>query len=426
MTYSEATEYLFTSLPMFQNIGQGAYKPGLETSLELDRMTGRPTRGYMTIHVAGTNGKGSTAHSLAAVCQAAGYRTGLYTSPHLVDFRERIKVNGEMISEEAVIDFVKRMKSITLKPSFFEMTTAMAFEHFYREKCDIAIIETGLGGRLDSTNIITPSLSIITNIGLDHTALLGDTHEAIAREKAGIIKPGVKVVVGECATESVREVFIEKARSAGSEIIFADKLRLFDRYENCGDHITYRGTDRGDIDCDLTGSCQWLNMRCVLATLRNFPLPLTSEAVRSGLSSVASSTGLMARWMKVCDSPLTVCDTGHNCHAWRHIAPRLATMPGRKHLILGFVSDKTLDELLVMIAAIPDATVYLTQSSVRRALPVESLARQSEAAGITDVIITHSVAEAYKKACGAAAAGDTIFIGGSTFVVADFLNEASR
>lgn len=424
MNYSEATEFLFTSLPMFQNIGQGAYKPGLETSLELDRITGHPTRGYITIHVAGTNGKGSTAHSLAAVCQSAGYKTGLYTSPHLVDFRERIKVNGQMISEKSVIDFVERMQSVNLKPSFFEMTTAMAFEHFAREKCDIAIIETGLGGRLDSTNIITPALSIITNIGLDHTALLGNTLEEIATEKAGIMKPGIKTIVGECATESVREVFKCASRRVGSEVVFADSLRLFNSYEFNNDYITYFGTEWGDINCDLTGNCQWLNMRCVLAALKNFPVKVGADAIRRGLSSVATSTGLRGRWMKVADNPLTICDTGHNCHAWRHIAPRLAELPGHRHLVLGFVSDKDLHELLRLVASIPETTLHLTRATVRRALPVEELRRQVSAAGITNYTESENVAEAYKKARGMATAGDTIFIGGSTFIVADFLNEA--
>lgn len=421
MDYSQAIDFLFNSLPVFQNIGAGAYKPGLQTAMELDRLTGSPSRKLLAVHIAGTNGKGSTAHSLAAVCQAAGYRAGLYTSPHLLDFRERIKVNGEMISEEAVVDFTRRMQGLTLKPSFFEMTTAMAFEHFYREQCDIVIIETGLGGRLDSTNIITPALSVITNIGLDHTAFLGDTLEAIAGEKAGIIKPGVPVVVGECATGGVRQVFAAKAAEMQSEILFADEMEMFSAHNYKGNAITYSDTPWGDVSCDLTGGCQWLNMRCALAALTRFPLQVEADAVRRGLASVASSTGLMGRWMTVSETPLTIADTGHNHHAWVHLAPRIAALPGHRNIVLGFVSDKSLEKLLPLIAGIPDATIHLTQASVSRALPVEELARQVAEAGIKNFTVNHNVASAYEKARDLAAAGDSIFIGGSTFVVADML-----
>jgi len=426
MDYNQAIHFLFNSLPVFQNIGPGAYKPGLGTALELDRMTGNPTRHYMTIHIAGTNGKGSTAHSLAAVCRAAGYRTGLYTSPHLIDFRERIRVDGEMIPQSSVVDFVERMQGIDLRPSFFEMTTAMAFEHFEREKCDVAIIETGLGGRLDSTNIITPALSIITNIGLDHVALLGDTLEQIATEKAGIIKPGVPVVVGECATAGVRDVFAARAAELGCDILFAQDAEFFDNREETADAIVYTNTPWGDITCDLAGSCQWLNMRCVLAALTRFPLPVSPVAIRTGLSRVASSTGLMGRWMTVSRQPYTIADTGHNHHAWVHLAPKIAALPGHRHIILGFVSDKSLGQLLKLVASIPDATVHLTQASVERALPVGELARRAAEAGLTGFTTSSCVADAYEKARSLAAAGDSIFVGGSTFVVADLLSGALR
>ncbi len=419
MTYNEATGFLFSQLPMFQSLGPGAYKPGLDTSRRLDAMTGHPHRRFRIIHIAGTNGKGSTAHSLAAVLMAAGYRVGLYTSPHLLDFRERIKVNGRMIPEERVVSFVERFRDAVpeLAPTFFELTTAMAFEYFADENVDYAVIECGLGGRLDSTNIITPELSVITNISLDHTSLLGDTRAAIASEKAGIIKPGVPVVIGE-ADDEIRPVYDAKASETGSEIIYACDNLPYASYERESDRIIYRETPWGDIACDLTGECQPRNMATVLTALGRLDIP--AEAVREGLAKVASSTGLMGRWMKFGDSPLRICDTGHNAGGWEYLARQIGAHNGRKRIVLGFVSDKELDPVMTRLREIGDVSYYFTHPSVKRARPVGQLAEEAAAYGLTGETFD-DVASAYRRALADSAPGDLIFVGGSTFVVADLL-----
>lgn len=426
MTYQEATEYLFTQLPMYQIKGPGAYKPGLDTAHRLDDLTGNPHRNYTTVHVAGTNGKGSTAHSLAAVFRAAGMRTGLYTSPHLVDFRERIRVNGEMISEEAVIDFVERFKDAVpeLHPSFFELTTAMALEYFAREKVDIAVIEVGLGGRLDSTNIITPALSIITNISLDHQALLGDTPAAIAGEKAGIIKPGVPVVIGEADDPSVRAVFEEKAREAGAEAVFAADIPWFESVERAGSHLRYRATPYGDLLCDLTGDCQPRNMATVLAALSMFDLP--SKAIKHGLANVTTTTGLTGRWMKIADKPLTIADTGHNIGGWQYLAPEIDRARGTKHIVIGFVNDKDLGPVLGEIAKISNKKMYFTCPGVERGLPAPQLAARAKDAGIEGDIYDDVATACAAARANAGGDDDFVFVGGSTFVVADLLRSLNE
>lgn len=424
MTYQQTLDYLYSQLAMYQRIGSDAYKPGLGNAIALDNAFGNPHRRYATIHVGGTNGKGSTAHTLAAVLQKAGYRTGLYTSPHLIDFRERIRIDGEMISREEVVDFVERYLAMGLpvSPSFFELTMIMAFEHFARKKVDVAVIEVGLGGRLDSTNIISPVLSVITNISKDHTALLGDTLPEIAREKAGIIKPGVPVVIGEAEGE-VRKVFADKAALEGAEIIFACDNPPYSSFSREENSIDYRDTPFGSISSQLTGDCQPKNAATVLTALSRlgqlgFTLP--PRAVAEGFAEVATLTGLAGRWMVVNRQPITVCDTGHNIGGWQYIAPKLNTMPGVKHLVLGFVNDKDVSSILGLVKQISPVKIYWAAASVNRALPAEELANRAARLGLTGTPYP-DVSAAYQAAKQSASPDDTIFVGGSTFVVADFL-----
>lgn len=427
MNYKDTIDFLFSQLAMYQSQGPSAYKPGLGNTLALDDAFGSPSRRLKAIHIAGTNGKGSTSHSIAAVLQAAGYKTGLFTSPHLLDFRERIRINGRMIPKEEVTGFVERYEHMELhdiRPSFFELTTIMAFDWFVREGVDIAVIETGLGGRLDSTNILTPLMSIITNISPDHMALLGNTLEAIAAEKAGIIKAGIPAIIGE-ATGTVRQVFERKAADENAPILFADDCRPYDEAIFHDDRVDYTGTRFGTLSCDLTGSYQAANMATVLtaiAVLRDRKLlTVSDDAVKAGLADVTGSTGLMGRWMTVSRNPRTICDTGHNIGGWKFLAPRLTAIPGHKEIVLGFVNDKDIAPVLRLVAAIPDATFRFTQASVNRALPAEALATRAHECGIDGSHYTN-VAEAYAAAREAASPGDTIFVGGSTFVVADLLS----
>lgn len=421
--YNDAIEFLYTSMPMFQRVGAAAYKPGLDTVKLLDEKFGNPHLKYKSIHIAGTNGKGSTAHTLAAILQSAGYRVGLYTSPHLVDFRERIRVNGTMISHESVVDFVNRYRAMSLDcyPSFFELTMTMAFEHFANEKVDIAVIETGLGGRLDSTNIITPILSVITNISFDHTAFLGDTLSAIATEKAGIIKSGVPVVIGEAQGE-VREVFAQKAKKQDAPILFAEDNSCFDSVERLDDNVLYRATRYGDIVGELVGDCQPKNAATVLTALPLLEaqgLTITPQAVKEGFAHVTTLTGLMGRWMTLQKTPHVVCDTGHNVGGWEYISRRLHSVEGTLHMVIGFVNDKDVSHILEMMPK--TARYYFTNAQIERAMPVAQLA---EIATQCELIGEQypSVDEAYLTALAKATPSDTIFIGGSTFIVADFLS----
>lgn len=428
MTYSEATEFLFTQLPVFQSQGPGAYKPGLDTVTALSDYFGNPHKKLKVIHVGGTNGKGSTSHTIAAVLQAQGYKVGLFTSPHLLDFRERIRVNGNMIPEEDVCDFVTRFlqASLELQPSFFELTTVMAFEYFMKQGVQIAVIEVGLGGRLDSTNIVSPILSIITNISKDHTALLGNTEEEIAVEKAGIIKPDVPVVIGE-AERDIRIIFEQKAESVNSPIIFAEDVPAFSQAIVSDNNITYTDTFFGDIRGELTGDCQIRNTATILTALRvlvdSCSMQITSPAVRKGFSTVASLTGLMGRWMTLRNHPLTICDTGHNIGGWKYLAPKLAQHRGPLHMVIGFVNDKDIDSILTIMPK--HAKYYFTQASVQRALPADDLKAKAAPHGLFGEAY-HTVKEAYSAATteamkSDAIADDLIFIGGSTFIVADAL-----
>ncbi len=424
--YAEITDWLFNQVSMFQNVGAGAYKPGLDRVLALSEAFGNPHRELKTIHIAGTNGKGSTASQIAAVLSASVFKTGLFTSPHLVDFRERIRVNGEMIPEEAVVDFIDRFRAgyANIEPSFFELTTVMAFEWFRRCGVDIAVIETGLGGRLDSTNIIKPLVSVITNISLDHTALLGDTPEAIAAEKAGIIKPGVPVVVGR-AEGAVREVFDSAARAAGVPVIYASDAPLYKSFMADDDSITYTGTPWGTIVSPLAGDCQPENMATVLATLSLLPFDLTPVDVRRGLADVISLTGLMGRWTTLSRNPRVICDTGHNPGGWDYLGPRLSRIAdnSRLHVVLGFVNDKDISHILDRLPSA--ATYYFATPSVKRGRPATEVMSVASEFGLVGKAFD-SVKEAYDAALAAAAPADNIFVGGSTFVVADLLTALRR
>ncbi len=423
MDYEQTIDYLFNQLPVFQNKGAGAYKPGLETVTALSGMFDNPHKYLKTIHIAGTNGKGSTAHTLAAVLQSAGYKTGLFTSPHLLDFRERIRIDGEMISQAEVIDFVEtyRKRAGDIEPSFFELTTVMAFDHFARHGVDYAVIETGLGGRLDSTNIISPMLSVITNISLDHTALLGNTLQLIAAEKAGIIKPGVPVVIGE--DSGVRSVFMAKARETDSEIIFAEDRSMFDCFEKTSDSIIYKSTPWSDIAGELTGDCQPKNASTIMNALKKLSdlgIKFTADDVREGFGNVGSLTGLTGRWFKVADKPLTICDTGHNPGGWQYLSRQLCAVKSRLNMVIGFVNDKDVSSILTMMPR--NARYYFVKPSVERGLDAAILKEKAAAYGIEGRAFG-SVAEGYKKVLSEAGEDDMIFVGGSTFVVADLLSE---
>lgn len=425
--YNQTLEFLFNRLQAFHRVGATAYKPGLHTTLALSEAFGSPHVGLRTIHVAGTNGKGSTAHTLAAVLQAAGLKTGLYTSPHLLDFNERIRVNGKPIAHEAVVDFAERFRRLPafadgrLDPSFFELATVMAFEHFRREQVDVAVIEVGLGGRLDSTNVITPDVSVITNISLDHTALLGSTPAEIAAEKAGIIKPGVPAVIGE-ADDSTRAVFAAKAAEAGAPLIFAGDSPAYTGYDVRPDSIVYHETPWGDVTSELTGEGQWHNANTVMTVLRELErqgYPIDTESVRKGFSDVTAMTGLMGRWQQVGDSPRVICDTGHNPGAWQYTGPRLARIPaGQLHVVLGFAADKDIATIAQYLPA--GARYYFVQPDTPRAASSADVAAKALALGIHGRSFG-TVAEGWQAARQAAAPGDTIFVGGSNFVVADFL-----
>lgn len=430
MTYTETLDFLYHSLPVFQHIGGSAYKPGFDNIVALEQELGEPHRRFRSVHVAGTNGKGSVSHMLAAVLQAAGYRTGLFTSPHLKDFRERIKVNGQMISEEEVVNFVEQYREAIdrIQPSFFEITTAIAFDYFAREQVDVAVIEVGMGGRLDSTNVIRPLASVITNISWDHAQFLGDTLEKIAGEKAGIIKEMTPVVIGESQIES-QLTFITRAKECSAPILFADQLyRVVDRKYVGVNQQQFTIESRLDgetfaLTVDLLGDYQRKNILTVLTTLDvlngSGGLTLPREAVVEGLASAATTTGLSGRWQVVDRAPLTVCDTGHNEGGLREIVAQIARQHYRKlYMVLGFVADKDLDNVLPLL---PKEAHYLfTRAGIDRALDEKLLAERAAAYGLLGEMLPN-VTAAVKRARELASPEDMIYIGGSTFIVAEFL-----
>ena len=432
MNYQETTEYLFNSTPVFEKIGAKAYKPGLQTTHALDEHFGHPHRQYKTIHIAGTNGKGSSSHTLAAILQSQGYKVGLYTSPHLVDFRERIRVNGECVPEQYVIDFVAENRAFfePLHPSFFELTTAMAFKYFAEQGVDYAVIEVGLGGRLDCTNIITPILSVITNISFDHTQFLGNTLAEIAGEKAGIIKPHVPVVIGEYLDET-RPVFEEKAKEMQAPILFAQDLFAQEEKMKSGEKtrssVEMRSNvELGNVEMELKGSYQERNKKTILAALSVLrqSITISDDAIRKGFAQVCELTGLRGRWEKLNDTPLTICDTGHNLAGWSYLAPQIQHVKAEtKHIVFGMVDDKDVAHVLQLLSKLLKNGVkyYWTQPSTKRAIPVEKL---RDYALMYDLHgnVYHSVKEAYNTALADAEKDDFIFIGGSSYVVADLLS----
>lgn len=429
MTYRETLDFLFSQLPAYHRIGKAAYKNNLDNTLMLDEHLNHPHLRFRSVHVAGTNGKGSVSHMIASVFMEAGYRTGLYTSPHLVDFRERIRVNGEMIPEQEVIAFVESYRSVieSIKPSFFEMTVGMAFDFFARSGVEVAVIEVGLGGRLDSTNIITPELSVITNIGHDHMDLLGNTFEKIAAEKAGIIKEGVPVVISETQKET-EPVFISVANAKHSEIIFADKTfscSLEPDHPSGERQYTLNEMSTGKSIKGYTplgGDYQAHNIPAVYAAFRALEghFSISLENIREGIGKVITNTGLNGRWQVRGINPLIICDTGHNKEGLEYVTAQLSKIRKRKlHMVIGFVNDKDLSLVLPLLPS--DAVFYFTKASVARALDENILKSKALDFGL--------MGESYPDVKSALAAAksdalpeDVIFVGGSTFVVADFLS----
>jgi len=426
MTYEETITYLYNSAPLFQNVGGDAYKEGLETTLTLDKHFGHPHRKFRTIHVAGTNGKGSCSHTLAAILQSAGYKVGLYTSPHLVDFRERIRVNGEMIPRQRVIDFVEQHRRFfePLHPSFFELTTAMAFNYFAEQQVDVAVIEVGLGGRLDCTNIIRPDLCVITNISFDHIQFLGDTLAKIAAEKAGIIKPGIPVVIGETTPET-KPVFMETAQKQGAPIHFAEEEQLVVSHLPQNGKNYYWTRDYPHLEGELGGLCQVYNTNTLMSAIRvltSIGYKIEEEHVRRGFANVCALTGLMGRWQKIQESPAAFCDTGHNKAGIELILKQLSIQKYHHlHIVIGMVNDKDIRGVLDMLPR--NATYYFTKASVSRALNEREVQRLAKEVAGLEGNTYPNVKEAFEAANANAQKDDFIFVGGSTFVVADLLND---
>lgn len=428
MTYEETIQYLFNSAPLFQHVGGAAYKEGLSTTHILDAHFNHPHNQYKTIHIAGTNGKGSCAHTIAAILQHTGLKVGLYTSPHLVDFRERIRINGEMMPQQYVIDFVEEERSFfePLHPSFFELTTALAFKYFAEQHVDVAVIEVGLGGRLDCTNIISPILSVITNISFDHTQFLGNTLAQIASEKAGIIKHKVPVIIGECNAET-RPVFEHKAHEVEAPILFAEdnKEVLSSEFSDLFGHKLRHYTTRsfGDIYGELTGECQIKNANTILCALHSLSkiFSVTHEDITYAFEHVCEMTGLRGRWQILQEHPTIICDTGHNTGGWQYLAHQLAqiaTSGNKLHIVFGMASDKDIER--VMSTLPHEACYYWTKASVKRATSEQTIANIATKYDLHGKTYSN-VAEAYEAAVNNASTNDYIYVGGSSFIVADLL-----
>lgn len=419
-SYQEAVNFLYNNLPMFQRVGATAFKKDLSNTLHLCAALGNPHLRFKSIHVAGTNGKGSTCHMLSSILQTAGYKTGLYTSPHLKDFTERIKVNGQEISRAFVLDFVNRIKPLieVISPSFFEMTVAMAFDYFAQENVDVAVVEVGLGGRLDSTNVITPLVSVITNISWDHKDLLGDTLPAIASEKAGIIKPGIPVVISE-RQESIAGVFTAKATREQSAIVFASEHYAVKERNSVVDIFKDGAPYLPHVAMPLRGSYQKQNIQGVVQTieLMRSHFTISDAAVREGLESVVIRTGLKGRWQQIHNSPTVVCDTGHNESGIRQVMDQLSRQQFRELFIVwGMVKDKDTGAILRLLPQ--HATYYFCQAKIPRAMDAHRLQAEAAIYGLRGIAIP-DVNEAKTRALADARRDDFIFIGGSTFVVAE-------
>ncbi len=424
MNYLETVNYLFNIAPVFEHIGASAYKEGLDNTYLLDEHFGHAHRKFKSIHIAGTNGKGSCSHTLAAILQNDGYKVGLYTSPHIMDFRERIKINGECISKEYVIEFVNQEKNLFEKihPSFFEVTTALAFKYFAEQHVDYAIIEVGLGGRLDCTNIITPILSIITNISFDHTNFLGNTLEKIAKEKAGIIKQNIPVIIGETTNET-KPVFKTCAESMNAEIIYADEndeIISFTMNEDGG--ITYNTRSFGIIQGELGGLYQKKNTNTILHAVRflyNQHIIKNTGSINNGFYNVCKLTGLIGRWQKIGSNPSVICDTGHNVGGWTYISRQLQLQKYDKlHIVFGMVNDKDVDGVMCLLPK--NAHYYFTKPQSKRAIPEKDIQRKAMTHGLAGDCY-NDVPSAYTAAKKMATPDDMIFIGGSSYIVSDLL-----
>lgn len=430
MNYQEVIEFMFNSLPMYQRVGAAAYKANLDNTLAFDKITGSPHKKYKTIHIAGTNGKGSVSHSLASILQEAGYKTGLYTSPHLTDYRERIRVNGKKIEESFITEFINSHKNFikNVKPSFFEMSVALAFKYFELQQVEVAVIEVGMGGRLDSTNIILPELSVITNIGLDHTQFLGNSLAEIAGEKAGIIKQNIPVVIGERQKET-EEVFLKKAKKKNSKISFASDnyackiLNSNLKYSNF--EVEKKTSDKSyTLNFNLSGKYQEKNLATILETvdnLRNQGFCISDENLKQGLENLIKNTGFHGRWETLSTEPLTICDTGHNKEGLSYTIEQLLSLEFKKlRFVLGFVNDKNVDEVLKLFPK--NAEYYFCKAQIPRALDEKILLEKANLVSINGKSF-ENVSSAYHAAKKDADKNDVIFIGGSTFVVADLLQE---
>lgn len=417
---------MFNKLPMYQRIGAAAYKADLNTTIEILKHLNNPQDNFKSVHIAGTNGKGSVSHSLASVFQAAGYKTALYTSPHLRDFRERIRINGNMIPENDVVSFIEqhKQKLEELELSFFEMTVAMAFDYFSKEKVDIAIIEVGMGGRLDSTNIIKPELSLITNISLDHVKFLGDSEEKIAVEKAGIIKNETPIVIGETQEKS-KDVFINQANEKNSPIFFADQIFNCQKKDNVV--LEYNSYDIfkdnnlyiKDLKFPLLGNYQKKNLAtiiCALDILKN-KFDISENNICNGLLNVVKNTGLMGRWQVINRKPLAIADTGHNVAGINEVKSQLAETKFEKlHFVLSVVNDKDIEGILELLPK--KAEYYYCKADIPRGLDANILAEKASNCGLKGNVY-NSVKEAYASACANANDGDLVFVGGSNFTVAE-------
>ena len=422
MNYPQALDYLYNSLPMFQRVGAAAFNKNLDKTRQLCTALNHPESSFKSVHIAGTNGKGSSAHSIAAILQCAGYKTGLYTSPHLKSFTERIRIDGIEIGEEAVVNFVNKYRPVLeqLKPSFFETTVAMAFDYFANEQVDIAVIEVGMGGRLDSTNVITPEVCLITQIGFDHQQYLGQTLEKISREKAGIIKKGVPVVLGEL-NEKLLPTFIQKVAKENSELIRTSDYKVEKRQTEVikidviAPHKTYL-----DLTIGITGEYYLQNLPGIMETihqLKSKGFNINERTIRDGLANVVTLTGLKGRWQVLNSKPLTICDVGHNEAGIESVVQQILKTPHQiLHFVLGTVNDKKLDLILDILPK--SATYYFTQAKIPRAQDANELSRLASSFGLKGEIIPN-VKEAIQRAREKALEDDLIFIGGSSFVVAE-------
>jgi dihydrofolate synthase / folylpolyglutamate synthase len=423
-TYHEAVDFLYQNLPIFQRVGAAAYKEDLDNTIALCAFLGNPETKFKSVHIAGTNGKGSSSHMIASVLQSAGYKTGLYTSPHLKSFTERIRINGEAVPEQFVVDFVNKIRPAIekIRPSFFEITVAMAFEYFAQQEVDIAVIEVGLGGRLDSTNVITPELSLITNIGWDHKDILGDSLEKIASEKAGIIKTGVPVVISE-RQKNIEDVFTAKAQLAESPIYFSTDSVIVEetkeggsrRYTVAGEAIQIK-----NVSLPLQGKYQQKNLGGViksLEVLQTLGFDIPTPAFKTGLENVVQQTHLKGRWQTLRDKPLVICDTGHNIDGVKEICEQISEMKfDQLHVVWGMVKDKDVTDILNVLPK--KAKYYFCQANIPRAMEASMLADKASAVGLTGEIVP-DVNDALKLAVSQATPSDFVFVGGSTYVVAE-------